>query len=463
MPLVYSIAITLLFLVLFPVLLVHPKVRSGLRLRLGLYPPDFLADASGPRIWLHGASAGDLLALLPIYRELRRRRPDATFIVSTMTNSGEAIARTRFADAAAITFIPWDLPWSTRAAVRALKPDLLVLEYTEIWPNLIRAVRRSGGRVAVTNGRFSERNVGRYKLLFALTGNVLRDIDLLLMREDAERERALALGAPASSVRVTGNTKFDALLLSSTTGDSGELGRALGLRDTDIVFVAGSTHEGEEGALLDVFASLRAEHPRLRLLIAPRYVERAPRIAAMAEGRGLSVGFRSEAQGEAPYGDSDSNPESDHRDGGGDGDGNDLDDAPPVLLLDTIGELVAAYRLATLVFVGGSFTRRGGQNILEPAACGKAVLFGPHMENFRDSVQALLGRGGIQVNDPQHLGRVARELLARPEKLSELGRLARQAISGIRGASERNAQQLASLVERPRRRSRRTHSPTEAA
>jgi 3-deoxy-D-manno-octulosonic-acid transferase len=419
-PFLYAIASALLFLAIWPALFLHKKLRAGIPRRLGFYPPGFLKDVKGKRIWLHGASAGDLLSLLPIYQELRRLRPKAVFIISTMTNSGEAIARSRFKEADAVTFLPYDVPGIVGRTVRALRPDVLVLEYTEIWPNLIRAVSKSGGRIVMTNGRFSEKNINRYRLLFALTGNVLRRINLLLMREDAERERALLLGAPPDRVTTTGNTKFDALLLSLSSAPSDALPIAFALQPDDLLWVAGSTHEGEEGLLLEVFDQLRKEFPRLRLAIAPRYLERVSRIAALAEARGLEVTLRSAAKPKHA----------------------------PVILVDTIGELVATYRLATLVFVGGSFTQRGGQNILEPAACGKAVLFGPHMENFHDSVQVLVGRGGIQVNDPRHLTAVARELLAQPEKLIELGTLARNAVSSVSGASARDAQLIAGLLDR---------------
>ena len=421
MPFVYAIASCLAFLVLWPMLLVHPKLRSGIRRRLGRYPPDFLAQRPGPRIWLHGASAGDLLSLLPIHRELKRLRPDAVTIVSTMTNSGEAMARSRFADADALTFVPYDLPFSTRAAVRAIRPDVLVLEYTEIWPSLIRAVKRRGGRVVLTNGRFSEKKAGSYRRLFWLIGNVLGQLDLLLMREEAERERALLLGAPAQRALVTGNTKFDTLLLSLADASTDALAKAFVLEPEDLLWVAGSTHEGEEAVLLDAFAQLRQEFPRLRLAIAPRYLERVQRVTGLATARGLEVSLRSSA---APQ-------------------------RAPVVILDTIGELVTAYRLASLVFVGGSFTARGGQNILEPAACGKAVLFGPHMENFHDSVQVLVGRGGIQVKDGAHLLSVARELLAKPEQLVELGALAKGAVSSVSGASLRDAKLIAGLLPSP--------------
>jgi 3-deoxy-D-manno-octulosonic-acid transferase len=195
----------------------------------------------------------------------------------------------------------------------------------------------------------------------------------------------------------------------------------MGLPEGTPVLMAGSTHEGEEEILLRVFADLLRTFPDLRLVVAPRYVERAGRIMAMAAASGLAARLRSAgaAAGRAR-----------------------------VTVLDTIGELASAYRLATLVFVGGSFVTRGGQNVLEPAGQGKPVLFGPHMENFKDSVQVLVGRGGIQVASPEQLERVAADLLARPEKIAELGGLARQAVGAIRGASARNVDHMLRLLAR---------------
>jgi 3-deoxy-D-manno-octulosonic-acid transferase len=238
------------------------------------------------------------------------------------------------------------------------------------------------------------------------------------MREDEEAERVLGLGAPLERVWVTGNTKFDALATAAHEHEDLELRGALGLPPEAPVLIAGSTHEGEEEALLEVYRRLVEGHPELRLVIAPRYIERAGRIAAMVQQAGLKVALRSA-----------------HNQTGA-----------PVVVLDTIGELSRAYRLATLVFVGGSFTRRGGQNILEPAAQGRPVLFGPHMDNFHDSVQALVGRGGIQVKDPDHLYRVLSELLSRPETIGALGELAQAAVRQISGASSRNVDHLERLL-----------------
>ena len=406
------------FWLMLPFLLLHPRVRQGIRLRLGLYGPAPVAEGR-PRVWLHGASAGDVLGLVPIVRELKALRPDARVIVSAITDSGASMARQRLAPqglAELVTFLPYDLPGACRRAIAAVRPDVLVLEYTELWPQLVEAASQAGVKLALTNGRLRPRNVPRYRLLFRLTGNLLQKFDVLMMRADDEAERALLLGAPTERVHVTGNTKFDALAVSVPAAEDASLRRALALGG-ERLWVCGSTHEGEESGLLRTFSILQREHGDLRLLIAPRYIERAQRVLALSRSMGLRARLRSQAGG-----------------------------AEPVIILDTIGELVRAYQLATVVFVGGSFGRRGGQNILEPAACGKPVLFGPRMENFQDSVQVLVGRGGLQVKDPIALLRLMRDLLARPDEIRKLGELAREAVSSVRGASARDARLIAELL-----------------
>jgi 3-deoxy-D-manno-octulosonic-acid transferase len=416
----YIVASYIVFAIAWPVLALMKKTRDGARERLGFYRTKAFPADGFPRIWLHGASAGDLLALSPMIDRFRAKFPGARVFVSTMTNTGALMARERLSKKVdAVLFAPWDLYGATRRAVAEVRPDLLVLEYTEIWPNLIHAAREHGAKVVLTNGRFSASSLPRYRWLFRLVGNPLHEVDLFLMREHDEAERALKLGAAAHRVRVTGNTKFDALIPPTQSNEAQALGEALGIEPDDRVWIAGSTHEGEEELLLDVYQQLLPTVPGLRLVIAPRYIDRATRIRSLVEHRGLKVSLRSQGNAE--------------RD--------------PVTILDSIGELSLAYRLATVVFVGGSFTSRGGQNILEPAAQGRPVLFGPHMENFRDSVGVLQGRGGLQVKDADHLRRVLIELFSRPESLEALGALARQAVGQVSGASDRNVEAMAALVE----------------
>jgi 3-deoxy-D-manno-octulosonic-acid transferase len=419
MPFVLYALTYLLFGAALPFLLTHPKLRQGIAARLGRHPRGWPNIGPGPRVWVHGASAGDILALLPTVREIKARRPDARIIASTMTNSGHVMALHHQSLFSCVTYLPYDLPGAVARTLGRVQPDILVLEYTELWPHLIRGAARRGVPIVLHNGRLAISRLRRYRRLFRLTGNLLRPMALLLMRDEYEAARARTLGADDRRVFVTGNTKFDNLGGASVPGKVEELAAALGTATTGPVWVAGSTHEGEEEMLLDVFLHLRRAAPRLRLVIAPRYVERAERIAALATRRSLRARLRSVVPTAT---------------------------ADDVVVLDTIGELAAAYALASLVFVGGSFVPRGGQNILEPAACGKVVLFGPHMQNFADSVQVLLGRGGIQVATPLQLQRVMLDLLHRPEHCQELGAMARHRVGAIRGAAAQNATRIVALL-----------------
>lgn len=419
MRLLYVFLSTLAFLCLAPFLLVFRKTRDGWAERLGFYKEGSLPSGGRPRVWLHGASAGDLLALSPIIDRLRAQHPQAAIVVSTMTNTGYLMAKERLRERVdAVVFAPWDLWGATRRAARAIRPDVLVLEYTEIWPNLIRAAKRVGARIVLTNGRFSPTHLARYRLFFGAIGNPLSDIDLFLMREADEAERALSLGAAPERVQVAGNTKFDALVPLAQAGTDEALRAALAFPPGAPVWIAGSTHEGEEETLVAVYRKLREQVPALRLVIAPRYIDRAERVVSVCSQAGFVVARRSQGNAQGA----------------------------PVVVLDTIGELGRAYGLADVVFVGGSFTTRGGQNILEPAAQGKAVLFGPHMENFHDSVQVLVGRGGIQVKDGEHLGRVLAELFGKPGALESLGSMAHTAVRQVSGASDRIAAAISRLL-----------------
>jgi len=244
------------------------------------------------------------------------------------------------------------------------------------------------------------------------------------MRDRAEAEHAVAIGADPARIKVTGNTKFDASRQEEKmpAAEREKLTADLGIYGAGPVWLAGSTHEGEETVLLDVFKSLRVATPELRLIIAPRYIERAERVLSLVRERGLTVALRSVGA-----------------------------DQEAVVVLDTVGELREAYSMATVVFVGGSLVSRGGHNILEPAACGKPVLFGPHMENFRASSRVLVGRGGIQVPDGDRLLRVMTDLLSRPDEMAKLGSMAREAVTSVQGASQACAQVIVAAVRKGQR------------
>jgi 3-deoxy-D-manno-octulosonic-acid transferase len=417
----YAVLVHLAFVLLLPLLLFHPKLKDGVWFRFGFYPDDWPGEMRNPVLWFHGASAGDLLALQPVILQVRKRLPGAFIVVTTITNSGMAMARSRIEGVDSVGYLPYDLPWAVARAVKRIRPDVLVLEYAEVWPALLRGVKKSGARILLINGRFDERALARYRWFYRFIGNPLRHLDLLCMRDNAEAEHAVSIGADKQRIRVTGNTKFDSCRQEDTghSTDLETLAKGLGVDESRPVWLAGSTHEGEEGVLLDVFLELRKQFPDLQMIMAPRYIERTERLVSLAKERGIPWALRSKgASGQ------------------------------PLVFLDTVGELRQAYQLATVVFVGGSFVRRGGHNILEPAACGRPVLFGPHMQNFKGSVRVLLGRGGIQVPDAQRLQRVLADLLSEKDELEKLGRMARDAVTSVQGASQACANAIVEVLGR---------------
>jgi 3-deoxy-D-manno-octulosonic-acid transferase len=419
---VYAALMHLLLLLLLPLWVLHPKLRGGFRQRLGLHPAGWPGAGERPVVWFHGASAGDVLAQKSVIAELKAAHPELFVLQSCVTNSGYEIARRGIAGVDAAMYAPLDLPWTVARVMRAVRPRVLVLEYTELWPALIRGAKKAGAAVVLGNGRIHPRRVWRYRLLYRLIGNPLRWLDRLCMREPEEAQRVLALGADPARVVVTGNTKYDAFGPEDGQqcgDDSGALRAELGWPEAAPVLVCGSTHAGEEGPLLDVYAALREGLPDLRLLIAPRYPERSRDVLHLCRKRNLAATPRSRCPA-----------------------------ATPVIVLDTVGELRALYRIASAVVVGGSFVRRGGQNLLEPAACRKPVLFGPDVENFADAARRLVGRGGILVADFARLRSVLAALLAQPAELERLGELAFEAVAGVKGASRREAEAIGEELRR---------------
>ena len=408
-----------LFLLVFPMLLVHPKLRAGQGQRFGFHPRVEDRTHKSLRIWLHGASAGDALAIQPTAAALRRLHPGATLMATTVTNSGRAILNLHTSLFDHVGFIPWDLPGSVTRTLDRLRPDAIVLEYAELWPELLNEARRRNIKVVLQNGRFAGSRLKRYRDMFKVTGNLLSFLDLLLMRDTTEEQRALELGAEPDRVHVTGNTKLDHQTQQPDPAGLKVMHETLGLDPLAPLLVAGSTHEGEEEALFEVFTELLKTAPELKLIIAPRYIERSERLLQLALRQQLQARLRTE-------------PPKDVQ----------------VIILDTIGELATVYSCATLVFVGGSLVDRGGHNIIEPAQFGCPVLFGPHMGNVEDSVQLLLGRGGIQVSNAPQLAKVLGDLLNKPQERNELGILAQQQVEQARGAATRNAEFISEAIKR---------------
>jgi len=376
-----------------------------------------------PCVWFHAVSVGEVNLLGPLVHEIRRGRPHWECVVSTTTMTGYAVARKKY-PALTVFYCPLDFSWAVRAAVRRVRPGLLVLAELELWPNLVRAAGEVGARVAIVNGRLSERSHRGYRRLRPLVAPVLRRVSLLAVQNDEYAKRFLALGARPETVRVTGSIKYDGAQTDRHNQATARLRDLAGIRGDDVVFLAGSTQEGEEAAALAAYQSLRGEFPKLRLIIVPRHPERFAAVAQLLDRSGAAWRRRSGLETEGPNEDA------------------------RILLVDTVGELGAWWGTAAIAFVGGSLGSRGGQNMIEPAAYGAAVSFGPNTRNFRDVVAALLAHeAAVVVRDGRELTAFVRRCLADPNAARSIGRAARQFVAGQLGATARTLDLLAPLVE----------------
>lgn len=386
--------------------------------RLGLVPR--LPPGRGPHIWVHAVSAGEMAAARPVIAELRRRFPLAGIAVSTHTDTGMALAQSVCKEADASFYLPFDWPDTMALALWRLRPDLILVVEKELWPNMLGLGRLLGARVLAVNGRVSDRMVRRARWLpgFVRWLYLLTDRLCVQSQGDAERLRMLGLGGRLRVV-VAGNTKADTLAARDREVEE-RVARGIGALDSHLWLVAGSTHPGEEEQIVEAFCKIREQEPRARLLLAPRHLERVAQVSAMLAQRGLHVVRRSE--------------------GGDDG-------SEAVVILDTMGELRAAYALGTAGFVGGTLVAIGGHNLFEPTAVGVASLFGPHTENCSDTADLLLAGGvGFSVRGPDD---VTREFmrLARDDALRRgIARRAAELMARQRGASIRCVDAAAELL-----------------
>jgi 3-deoxy-D-manno-octulosonic-acid transferase len=399
------------------------KYRVGLRQRLGHVPAEVVTALQGERpLWLHAVSVGEVIAAVPLLKALQQRFPGLPMLVSTVTEAGQATARGKMG-ADACLYFPLDYPWVVRHVIERLRPRLFLMVETEIWPNFLRELARHGIPAVLVNGRISPRSFRGYRRLRPFMRQVLQSMTTLSMQTKLDAERIIAIGAEPARVHTTGNIKYDLPLEALTRAEEHALRAELGLAD-DPVLLAGSTHRGEEEIALEAYLQARAHMPTLRLVLAPRHLDRLDEVEALLRRRQLSVRRRSQGglSAEGPRG--------------------------FVLLLDTIGELAKLYAVGTVVFVGGSFAPIGGHNVLEPAAHRKAILFGPHMHNFHQIAAALLEAGGaLQVQTPQALGEAVSALLQRPERRQAMGEAAYRVLQGNRGAIARTVQLIAQVLE----------------
>ncbi len=431
---VYSLLLTLAFLVLIPRFLFdalrHGKYVAGFRQRLGSLPA--IEHEGRPVVWLHCVSVGESQAARPLVQAMRRRFPSYALVVSTVTLTGQNLACELFKEEAAnVFYFPFDWRWTVRRALNAVKPSAVLVMETELWPSFMRECQARQIPMAIVNGRLSEQSFRRYKWVRGFISRVLESLSLAVMQTEPDADRIRQLGLNPSKIFVSGSLKFDAGTMSPPNSLTSEFRERFNLTKEIPAILAASTHAPEESVVLEALQRLRANSlHQTRLLLAPRHPERFADVAALLERSGLTWTRRTRPP----------DPTDAHCD---------------AILIDTIGELPSIYGLASIVFVGGSLGNTGGHNVLEPAAVGAAIVTGANTHNFEAIVKAFVeGEALVQLSPlspadaPLEIANVFRELLSNERRRSELGSRARNLVQQNLGATERTLDVLEAILTR---------------
>jgi len=431
--LLYSILYSIGFLILLPRFLFDAlrkgKYAAGFWQRFG-YLPEFDSDGK-PVLWIHCVSVGETNAARPIVTELLKEFPDYNLVVSTTTNTGQTLARNLFADEAKLVFyFPFDWGFTVRRALKKIKPSVVLIMETELWFNFLRETHRSGAKVAIVNGRLSEKSAGRYSHIKKFIKRVLQYVDLALMQTDNDAKRLMRLGIRGDKVKITGNVKFDRDFDEPESDLTEQLRERFAISKDAPLIIAASTHAPEESLILKAFKETRKNSldKMPRLLIAPRHPERFKEVAELIKGTGFTWSKRSQQMSEK-------------------------DKHAEVVLLDSIGELHAIFPLAEIVFVGGSLIPHGGQNILEPASAQRAIVTGFFTMNFEAIVKEFLEQNAIiqlpKLDDRESskkLAEVFLQLLENAEVREKLASNAFAVVQKNRGASRKTIAHLESFL-----------------
>ncbi len=439
--LLYSLVYALAALVVAPYYLWRMRGKAGgaqyWRERKGRYPATLQSPERGA-IWVHAVSVGETLAVAGLVRLLQKSYPERKTFLSHVTPAGREAGEKRLPAVAGRFYLPFDWAVCVRRALETVRPAVLLIVETELWPNLLRSVQLYGAKVVLVNARLSERSFRGYRLIRPLMRALLERVDLVCAQTETDAERFRLLGVNAERVRVTGNLKFDVEVPEAAV--TAPLACALTAAGRAPVMVAASTMPGEETLLLDAWREVRERFPNAILILAPRHPARFEEVARILGQQQASFVRRTDLPTVA-------SPQRVGAEAQAGAMASQIASAE-VLLLDTIGELAGVFALADIVFVGGSLVARGGHNLLEPAYSSKAILFGPHMENFRDTANLFLRSGGaMEVHDVAELARRAQELLGDREARERMGEKAKQVLEQGAGATHRVLEALAPLLK----------------
>ena len=415
---IYDIVFFVFSIAYLPYLAIKGKAHEDFGQRFGYLSPVLKEAGKARPVWIHAVSVGEVFAVKKFIRDFSKRFPGRKIVISTTTQTGNSIAKKILDKGIPKFYFPLDFTFTVRRALDIINPSALLIMETEIWPNLVLELFRRKVPVALINGRISDNSFGGYKKIKFFFGKVLKKMNLFCMQTEKDRERIEVLGAPGERVKVTGSMKSDVEELAPSEMD-------LGIDSHEELIIAGSTHAGEEEIVLGAYKKLAVKFKSVRLLIAPRHIDRVEAIKKMVEREGFEAVLV-----------------SDLRNGKG---------APlskkSVLILDTLGELARLFSRAAIIFMGGSFVKKGGHNIVEPAVFGKPIVFGPDMSNFRDIAKLFLEENAaIKVSNKEMLSSALENLLEDVDKRISLGRRARSLIDRNRGATERIINEVAELL-----------------
>ncbi len=417
----YNLAFLIFGIFYLPIFLV--KLRQAaepgrlLRERMGFYA----APQSGKkRVWLHAVSVGEAMAVRKFVSLFLEKNPDWELVLTTVTPTGQKIAKEMESSRVLVHYFPFDFSWAQRSFLKSFTPKLILMAETEIWPNLLMEASKMKIPVGVINARLSPRSGARYRRFLSIFSPLFRRLEFILAQTEEDAARFRALGVDDARVRVLGNLKFDNISMKETDDGDASWKSRWGIRSGDLVLIAGSTHPGEEERILRVFTALRRKFPQLRLILAPRHIERSQALVDFFEkNSGFQMVLASGRKAEA-Y---------------------------DVLILDEMGILRRLYQLADVVFMGGSLVPHGGQNPIEPACFKKAVLHGPHVFNFQKVYETLArDEGAIQVAGEEELQTSLEKLLQNPQERNRIGQNAFASVNRLQGSSQRHLEWLVSFL-----------------
>jgi 3-deoxy-D-manno-octulosonic-acid transferase len=396
------------------------RYRRGLSQRLGIRCKGVYEKVADEKpLWIHAASVGEVLASLPIIEGIRQTKPELSILLSTMTATGNDMAKKRASGVRAITFFPLDHPWAVRRTISLVNPRAFLMAETEIWPNFLMELGRRGIPVMLFNGRISTRSFQWYKRFRFFFTSPLASISAFSMQSSLDAQRIIEMGANPERVTISGNIKFDQPPPVITQKEKKALLQTLGVHAGQPILIAGSTHGGEEEFMLKVLKRLSPEYPDLILILAPRYLERVREVEVLLKREKVLWKRKSQLQARG------------EREGAA------------VVLLDTMGELSKFYSLGSLIFVGGSLVRVGGHNILEPLFFKKPVFFGPFMDHFREISDEVLRRGaGFQIREVEEMVFHAKALLEDASLNSKMGKCGFEIIRHNRGATDKTLETI---------------------